>query len=217
MSGCLECITLVKQSMERYTKADTASQEVHSRCYFQWKYPILLMSLCYRHWWHRHDQWLLTMLAIRVNRIFPAWVHRRIWTSWWPTWGALTPTSYGASFPMKPRLLVRYLWYPHKPLCVCWLPWPMACVCFLSGAMEHELVLHQLRCNGVLEGIRICRKGFPSRILYADFKQRSESPNYDTCFSLVWTDLMKLWEACPYLLFLICHKIRKRLQVSKYS
>uniref|UniRef100_A0A8C8ZQA4 Myosin heavy chain 4 n=1 Tax=Prolemur simus TaxID=1328070 RepID=A0A8C8ZQA4_PROSS len=31
---------------------------------------------------------------------------------------------------------------------------------------------HMLRCNGVLEGIRICRKGFPSRILYADFKQR---------------------------------------------
>ncbi|KAM9638444.1 myosin-1B isoform 1-T1 [Morphnus guianensis] len=40
------------------------------------------------------------------------------------------------------------------------------------GAMEHELVLHQLHCNRVLEGIRICRKGFPSRILYADFKQR---------------------------------------------
>ncbi|KAJ4948518.1 hypothetical protein JOQ06_020051 [Pogonophryne albipinna] len=40
------------------------------------------------------------------------------------------------------------------------------------GLMENHLVIHQLRCNGVLEGIRICRKGFPSRILYADFKQR---------------------------------------------
>uniref|UniRef100_A0A670JYU1 Myosin heavy chain 3 n=1 Tax=Podarcis muralis TaxID=64176 RepID=A0A670JYU1_PODMU len=40
------------------------------------------------------------------------------------------------------------------------------------GAMDHRLVLHQLRCNGVLEGIRICRKGFPNRILYGDFKQR---------------------------------------------
>ncbi|KAG5834878.1 hypothetical protein ANANG_G00266240 [Anguilla anguilla] len=41
-----------------------------------------------------------------------------------------------------------------------------------EGLMENFLVIHQLRCNGVLEGIRICRKGFPSRILYADFKQR---------------------------------------------
>ncbi|XP_031433814.2 myosin heavy chain, fast skeletal muscle-like [Clupea harengus] len=40
------------------------------------------------------------------------------------------------------------------------------------GYMQNFLVIHQLRCNGVLEGIRICRKGFPSRIMYADFKQR---------------------------------------------
>ncbi|KAJ4927228.1 hypothetical protein JOQ06_014963 [Pogonophryne albipinna] len=40
------------------------------------------------------------------------------------------------------------------------------------GLMQNFLVIHQLRCNGVLEGIRICRKGFPSRIQYADFKQR---------------------------------------------
>ncbi|XP_063063309.1 myosin-7-like isoform X2 [Engraulis encrasicolus] len=40
------------------------------------------------------------------------------------------------------------------------------------GAMCNPLVMHQLRCNGVLEGIRICRKGFPNRILYGDFKQR---------------------------------------------
>ncbi|KAM6981317.1 myosin, heavy chain 7B, cardiac muscle, beta a [Aplochiton taeniatus] len=40
------------------------------------------------------------------------------------------------------------------------------------GIMDPFMVLHQLRCNGVLEGIRICRKGFPNRILYAEFKQR---------------------------------------------
>lgn len=43
---------------------------------------------------------------------------------------------------------------------------------YFIGLMENFLVIHQLRCNGVLEGIRICRKGFPSRILYGDFKQR---------------------------------------------
>ncbi|XP_029929497.1 myosin heavy chain, fast skeletal muscle-like [Myripristis murdjan] len=42
----------------------------------------------------------------------------------------------------------------------------------IPGLMDNHLVIHQLRCNGVLEGIRICRKGFPSRILYGDFKQR---------------------------------------------
>ncbi|CAH2291983.1 myosin heavy chain, skeletal muscle, adult-like [Pelobates cultripes] len=40
------------------------------------------------------------------------------------------------------------------------------------GEMDNQLVIHQLRCNGVLEGIRICRKGFPNRIHYGDFKQR---------------------------------------------
>lgn len=41
-----------------------------------------------------------------------------------------------------------------------------------GGVLDAHLVLHQLHCNGVLEGIRICRKGFPSRIVYAEFVQR---------------------------------------------
>nr|XP_044627580.1 myosin-15 isoform X5 [Equus asinus] len=42
----------------------------------------------------------------------------------------------------------------------------------MPGVMDPYLVLQQLRCNGVLEGIRICCEGFPSQMLYADFKQR---------------------------------------------
>merc|ERR1712227_114030 len=38
--------------------------------------------------------------------------------------------------------------------------------------VETELIMHQLTCNGVLEGIRVCMLGFPNRMLYADYKMR---------------------------------------------
>merc|ERR1712128_370644 len=40
------------------------------------------------------------------------------------------------------------------------------------GEVEPPLIMHQLTCNGVLEGIRTCMRGFPNRMLYPDFKAR---------------------------------------------
>ena len=40
------------------------------------------------------------------------------------------------------------------------------------GDVEPPLIMSQLTCNGVLEGIRICMRGFPNRMLYPDFKSR---------------------------------------------
>ncbi|XP_052864968.1 myosin heavy chain, muscle isoform X5 [Anopheles cruzii] len=55
-----------------------------------------------------------------------------------------------------------------------------------AGVVDAHLVMHQLTCNGVLEGIRICRKGFPNRMMYTDFKLR---------YKILCPQLIK--EPCP--------------------
>merc|ERR1711997_1348874 len=40
------------------------------------------------------------------------------------------------------------------------------------GGVQPELIMHQYQCNGVLAGIAICRKGFPNKMLYPEFKAR---------------------------------------------
>jgi myosin-5 len=65
---------------------------------------------------------------------------------------------------------------------------------------ERMMVLHQLRCGGVLETIRICRAGFPSRRQYSSFFNRYKllmlptqfpNPTTDTAFKNATETLLK--------------------------
>merc|ERR1719510_1353579 len=42
----------------------------------------------------------------------------------------------------------------------------------IPGGVEPGLIMHQYQCNGVLAGIAICKKGFPNKIVYPEFKSR---------------------------------------------
>ncbi|KAI8488241.1 Myosin-7 [Branchiostoma belcheri] len=56
--------------------------------------------------------------------------------------------------------------YPHFVRCI--IPNELK----TPGLLDNPLVMHQLTCNGVLEGIRICQKGFPNKMIFKEFKQR---------------------------------------------
>ncbi|KAG0724681.1 Myosin-3 [Chionoecetes opilio] len=73
---------------------------------------------------------------------------------------------YSIKVNCRPRLILsRHCYQKTSVSTVPSLPSP-------TGVIDAALVMHQLTCNGVLEGIRICRKGFPNRMIYADFKHR---------------------------------------------
>lgn len=55
---------------------------------------------------------------------------------------------------------------PHFVRCI--IPNTRKC----RDEFDRAVVLNQLRCNGVLEGIRISRLGYPSRMLFAEFNDR---------------------------------------------
>ncbi|CAH1226607.1 MYH7 [Branchiostoma lanceolatum] len=64
-----------------------------------------------------------------------------------------------------------HITYPHFVRCI--IPNEIK----TAGVLDNPLVMHQLTCNGVLEGIRICQKGFPNKMIFKEFRQRYKPLN----------------------------------------
>jgi len=74
-------------------------------------------------------------------------------------------TTVSASYREQLNNLMSTLKATHPHFIRCIIPNEVK----TPGLIDSHLVMHQLTCNGVLEGIRICRKGFPNRMAYPDF------------------------------------------------
>jgi myosin heavy chain 6/7 len=79
---------------------------------------------------------------------------------------SMTTVSMGYRESLNNLMTMLHATHPHFIRCL--IPNELK----KSGLLDATLVMNQLTCNGVLEGIRICRKGFPNRTVHPDMKQR---------------------------------------------